>query len=245
MAESTKIALPTGWMLRLHGDEMDLALLARHSPIGRFVVIHEPELGYLMTSDQVRAAPSAREASDLAVADAAELWGICRLADRLCPPFHLGPVFSRRADGKYDTTIVAEAAHLRLRLFPPTIVVGTNVYAPDPPIFKMYGERAATDERIHRALWLYGLPDATSWVGLYRVLEVIEEDLGKIPSDTRAGWPSATRRKLFERTANSFQAVGGAARHGHTKRQPPKSPMPIEEARELIASLLAKWISEK
>jgi hypothetical protein len=33
--------ISAGWFVRIHGDEADLAALATHSPVGRFVVMRE------------------------------------------------------------------------------------------------------------------------------------------------------------------------------------------------------------
>ena len=79
------------------------------------------------------------------------------------------------------------------------------------------------------------------WVELYRLLEIVEDSVGR-NGITDAGW--ATKRQLarFRHTANSFEAVGDDARHGHKHFQPPRHPMSLNDARELIRQVLRQWL---
>ncbi|MDZ7694391.1 MAG: hypothetical protein U5K69_25255 [Balneolaceae bacterium] len=80
---------------------------------------------------------------------------------------------------------------------------------------------------------------------LYRIYEVIEEDIGSKEKIDDLGLASKTRIKLFKRTANSSQVLGSKARHGHRKHEPPKNPMSLEEAEALIKKLIIQWVNHK
>ena len=53
---------------------------------------------------------------------------------------------------------------------------------------------------------------------------------------------SDKERKLFKQTADHQDASGGESRHARNKQQPPKSPMPIDQARTMIGKLVAAWL---
>lgn len=55
----------------------------------------------------------------------------------------------------------------------------------------------------------------------------------------------ARLRELFTRTANSRRAIGGEARHGHNRFNPPKNPIPHKEAHDLVLSLVRRWLAEQ
>jgi hypothetical protein len=75
------------------------------------------------------------------------------------------------------------------------------------------------------------------------VFEVVETDVGsKMFAD---GWATKKEVKRFTRTANSRHAIGGEARHGHNRFQPPKRPMSHSEAHDLVLGLVRRWLAHK
>ena len=52
------------------------------------------------------------------------------------------------------------------------------------------------------------------WVSLYRLLEVVEADVGGVDGISDQGWATKTALKRFKHTANSPGAAGDSARHG-------------------------------
>jgi len=56
------------------------------------------------------------------------------------------------------------------------------------------------------------------------------------------GWISREEANLFTWTANSPDAVGEQARHGHQRNDPPPSPMREDEARTLVLTLIREWL---
>lgn len=84
-----------------------------------------------------------------------------------------------------------------------------------------------------------------TWVGLYRLYEVIEADIGSLEGIAANGWATRTELRHFKYTANSPGAIGDDTRHGRESTMPPKNPLTIEEARELMAQVMRCWVAAK
>lgn len=95
---------------------------------------------------------------------------------------------------------------------------------------------------ISRALALYGAVDH-NYRNLYMILEVIKEDCGSWNQLFQRGWASKSKIKNFKQTANSYEAVGRKSRHGSRDTPPPKKPISLDEAKELIDRILVNWIA--
>jgi hypothetical protein len=87
--------------------------------------------------------------------------------------------------------------------------------------------------------------DPLDWVALYRILEVVEEDVGGLGNIVGQGWASSRSLSRFKHTANSPSTTGDEARHGKEQTQPPAKPMTIAEARALIETVVHNWLSAK
>lgn len=59
-----------------------------------------------------------------------------------------------------------------------------------------------------------------TWVNMYRLYEVIQDDLGGKGSITSRGWASDNKIDLFKHTANHSAVLGGDARHGSQSKGP-------------------------
>jgi hypothetical protein len=111
--------------------------------------------------------------------------------------------------------------------------------APRPTVGEV--ELAQSNPRVAAALRIFGA-DAAGWIDYYKVLEIIQEDIGGDPADR--GYASKRQIVRFRRTANSPTVVGDAARHGRDRTEPPLDPMTWEEADSLIRSILAAWLAD-
>ncbi len=103
---------------------------------------------------------------------------------------------------------------------------------------------AFTSDELSRALYLYGSLEP-SWKNLYMVLETVEDDFGGQESLLNTNLIPKRELKLFKRTANSYRAIGSEARHGTKTYTPPRNPMSLKSAQELISKLLRDWIGLK
>lgn len=120
---------------------------------------------------------------------------------------------------------------------------GAVVPAPRPRFVAVI-RLAHSDAAVERAMRLFAA-DSASWVGLYRILEVVEEDVGGEKRLTRLGWASKMPIKDFKHSANSVEAAGNESRHGVEPGDPPARPMTIEEARKFGRNLVDGWLNSK
>jgi hypothetical protein len=97
------------------------------------------------------------------------------------------------------------------------------------------------DEKVDRVFRLINYDDE-SWVGLYNILEAIEEDEGDV---SKKGWVSKKERRRFRQTACSYDAVGEKARHGNKKVKSPRKPMTLPEAKSLLHKIITNWLGDK
>ena len=87
--------------------------------------------------------------------------------------------------------------------------------------------------------------DAQTWVGMYRIHEVIEHDLGGEHSMRKRGWGSGTDHKRFKHSANSVSVGGDESRHGEELGASPKNPMAPEEAVAYLNYVVEAWLASK
>ena len=80
---------------------------------------------------------------------------------------------------------------------------------------------------------------------LYKIYEIIADDIGGVEIIQDNGWASRNKIEGFTRTANSPDAIGDKARHGVQKNAPPKNPMSLGEAKALIHHLVKCWLNSK
>jgi hypothetical protein len=83
------------------------------------------------------------------------------------------------------------------------------------------------------------------WVNLYRILEIIGQDVGGRHGISGYRWTTKAALDRFRHTANSRTAIGDEARHGKEHTQPPSDPMALAEARSLIETVLHNWMRTK
>lgn len=96
--------------------------------------------------------------------------------------------------------------------------------------------RAATD-----ALALVGRSSPT-WSELYLVYEIVESNAGRRMFDE--GWIKRSEARSFNRTANSYTALGRTGRHGrHDRGNPPAAPMSQGQATRIMRSLVLAWLT--
>ena len=99
---------------------------------------------------------------------------------------------------------------------------------------------AGQDEYILKALHYFNLPH--TWANLHNLLDVIEASVGGERALNEKAWISQKERKRFTHTANSPAVLGDAARHGASTTDPPKHPMVLSQAEQLLTTLLVCWL---
>jgi hypothetical protein len=112
-----------------------------------------------------------------------------------------------------------------------------------PPPAPIPIEIALTDARVALALELFA--HDPNWYDFYKVLDVVEEDVGGERALEAKGWFPRSELKRFTQTANSHGAVGLEARHARDAFRPPKVPMPLADSVDLIRRVLISWLATK
>ncbi len=97
------------------------------------------------------------------------------------------------------------------------------------------------DEDAARALGLFGSLEP-SWKNLYLVFEVVMEDMGGQSALEAQGWIPRSHIRGFKQTANSYRALGQETRHAKLSYEPPAEPMLLQDAHELVRTILARWM---
>jgi hypothetical protein len=124
---------------------------------------------------------------------------------------------------------------------PVAVVINGEQMPPAPSTVPDHLWRAASDVDVAEVLGIMGPPDPLDWIDLCRVLEIIEHS-GRRQIAMDAAGISKKQVDVFSQTANHPQAAGPAARHARSKYEPPKHPMPIALARQLISKLVCAWL---
>lgn len=158
--------------------------------------------------------------------------GAASLVWRYYEPAKLGGIHRLAADGS-DSAITPLTA--RRGQVPPA-------KTSDPTLCDCVAV-AVADSRVATALAIYGAV-GRDWRGLYMLLEVVEEDLHGAEEITRRRSATQAQLQLFTHTANSFAALGAAARHAK-EWSPPAKPMTLHEATVLVEGVLHAWIRSK
>jgi len=84
-----------------------------------------------------------------------------------------------------------------------------------------------------------------SWINLYKVYEVIKDDVGGKHIVVNKGWVSEPDLSRFTQTAQSRAALGDYARHASEKYKPRAQQISLSEAKSLVKSILMKWLTTK
>jgi hypothetical protein len=160
--------------------------------------------------------------------------------------FSLGNIVRRDPDGKLHHYMQALGGGYRIRLQPATLSYSDAEGNFVTPVSDMvtWTKLAETETAVHRVLELYGKNEC-DWVNLYRIYEVIRADCGGEHALINRKWVAKDEIKLFTRTANSPDVTGLDSRHGVSNNHPPRSPMQLKTARQLIKTLTTVWINSK
>ena len=102
---------------------------------------------------------------------------------------------------------------------------------------------AAKEEIVARALRFFS--KEKNWVNLNKVLEAITVDLKSLEAVKAQNWVPRSEINRFTGTANNHTPAKGEARHGFDYGDPMPNPMTLGEAKQLIRTILARWLQTK
>jgi hypothetical protein len=113
---------------------------------------------------------------------------------------------------------------------------GKPVQAQIPPIAST--ARAITRRDAAEAVRLFHAR-GDDWTQLCNVIQMVRNDLRtEIPQE----WVSRTKLGLLERTAQFRETAGDTARHAKDTGEPPRKPMPLVEAQEIVRQIVIRWL---
>jgi len=227
------------WEVQLTGDPTDLQMLADTFTGGEIQVAQSGK-EYVLRSSKFELLDSAASVRATAIELVTALSGSARLVLGGRVVIGVGTDVSRVGpNGERESiTVLVGQAVSHERALPITVVHGTQIHRPADPILKWI-PLAMQDPDVAKALRLRNA-DELNWVDLYRLYELIENDVGR-PMH-QLGWASRNEIECFARTANSVAAAGDKARHGIERTDPPPEPMSLSHAWELIDRIMRAWL---
>lgn len=151
---------------------------------------------------------------------------------------HPGGLGRTRPDGNSDLFVHPEPAIGRVRAFPPTVLINGQVVG-EPLAAKILRLQAGNS---HLRLALHFLNLEESWYDLWKAYEAIRDGAGGESRLIEAGWATRSAIGRFRHTANSYAAIGDAARHAKLDGTPPDEPMTLSEADDFVRAILSQWL---
>jgi hypothetical protein len=243
----------TIWQVQLEGDGRDLEFLTTVLASGpRKVVRDRPGPGFSYESDAFDACTTSEQVEQLAEDEIAVLSGILKLERDARDSLRYGAVYKLNQNGGRDVFVrIRESLHVRTEMGAVTVVATDalgNLIArppPPPPRSAVLLQLAQVDAAVAKVLRLLSAADAMSWVGLYRLHEVIEADIGGQHKLEKQGWGSADDLRRFKHSANSVQVGGDKSSHGKEPHVAPKNPMTLAEAEAYVRYIVQAWLASK
>lgn len=232
----------TAWIVPLKGHAFDLEDLPVYLDGSPVTVVKRGASHYLQISTSVVGATHER-VGDLAIDFLGLINGAASALIDGYRPVELdgGGFYGIDAIGEIANTVIkVGSAEMRCKAGHVTIAVNGVTQKDCRKGLMDQLLREATRSRAKAdALALVGRPTPT-WSELYLVFELVEANAGSCMFAD--GWIGRTEATLFTRTANSYTALGKAARHGKDRGDPPSTPMQQRDAVQLMRSLVAGWL---
>lgn len=230
------------WSVQISGDEFDIEDLPKWFKDPELQVVKESD-GYYLKSTLFESMTDATLVRTKACYLMELIVGSAKLFRPDIREIKLGSVTEKTPNGhKEHHVLLASNINIRSKVSSISLVVDGKEESDHIPRPAEWAKIAGKNRIVRQALkfWVTGYKD---WINLYKVLEVIESDVGgKIYVN---GWAPKAAVNRFTQTANSYSALGNDARHAKNHIPPPAKPMNIKEACSLIKVLLEKWIDSK
>lgn len=240
------------WEVAIQGHPTDLAYLARRFKASPVVVVKRDDAdGYALRLDEFENCPDSVSVLAAAERQLVLLTGALMLERHAVDPLTAGAVYRKHPGGGKDVFVfVRDTLRVRMEMGDPVVTVtdADGRVVPQPvaePRSVRVMRLCTTDAAVEKAMRLVAATDVRSWVGLYRLYEVIEADVGGENALVQRGWSSSRGASRFKHSANSVEVAGDGARHGKEPTDPPAKPMTLDEADLFVRDLLAKWLASK
>lgn len=235
------------WQLQLTGDSSDLEHLSENLSSGSLRVLKDLQ-GYVLESQNFASCNSSEQVLEKSREHLAILSGILMAARQAPRALGAGAVILKNTDGS-GQIFMSFHEELHARDFVDAVVIDSQGIKVAPPRHVARSvvllQLALSDPAVAKVLRLLASPDRRTWVGLYRLHEVILEEIGGEKQLERLGWGSKTDLRRFKHSANSVAVAGDSARHGTEQSDAPKNPMTLDEADAYCGYVLQAWLTSK
>jgi hypothetical protein len=221
------------------GGDWELGEIAPH--LAGSIRVSRADDGWELTSDAFSGLTDAGTVRVFAEETISLLNGLAAIWLQEPGPIQVGNVRRYRPDGRKDVWVFPEPISLRLRVGTPTVLI--NGVAPQARSWIPDLELAAYDPKVQAVLAFLG--GNVTWHSLYAALDTILNDDRTAGRKGVRDWAGVSDRRLshFTRTANSFGAIGTAARHG-PRFMAPEQTLSLSDARVLVSEIARKWLDQ-
>jgi hypothetical protein len=234
------------WLVQLTGENYDLEELSKSLKAPELTIDQE-EGGYVLRSADLNNLNDADVVRQKASEILSLINGGARLTQGMRKPLEIAHVILVKDNGSRQIFVnLTEGIILRDSVI--VVAVGEGGILQEvrqSDVIPRWVLAARHDENTGKVLRFFG-SGRHDWVTLYKIYEVIRDDVGGIAKIEKNGWATEKAIKRFTQTANSPGAIGGNARHGTDRGTiRPKNPMSLSEAKSLIEGLAHSWLRSK
>ncbi len=234
------------WRAVLSGDEYDLETLAGLFRTGDPTVERVGDV-FLLGSASFDSLPEPDEVTKaIAVRDAAvEMLELVNGAAKIDSLSHrsvgLSGRIHREVNGEEPHIHILASAEVRMRALLVAVASGGAVSGVPPQApAQQWVSVAASDADVGEVLRLFSQP-TVGWEALFKVLEIIEHNVGGRQVLLRHKWVTSGRLGIFTASANHPGVSGADARHARLSGSTPSRSMIVDEGRALMQSLFQQW----
>ena len=237
------------WECKVAGPEPELKQLAQSLRTERLSVSRRGE-GFYVRSSCLGEDPDVKSFRDAADRIVDCLSGAARLLLGATESIRLVGFAEIDGGGKVGRQIaIAVVGHIKIRGYSATVRMtdsNGNVveYRPADAAID-WVQSAMSNEAVFNVLKIMSPKNEMDWVNLYRIYEIVVNDVKGLGEIVRREWATKKAINRFKRTANHPDAVGLHARHGFLKEAPPERPMLLSEARALVETIVHGWLRER
>ncbi len=226
------------WLVELVGYDRALLQLSNVFDFDECAIV-ETQDRYFMTSSEFSSEQDPYAVLTIARSKLVCVNALGRLAGELHSALSCGDAFKLSRSGALEQVRVAPvlyAVNIRQKTAEASRVLNSRMA-------RALLDACSQDQPVKWAVCLWANCEH-DWFTLYKVYEILEQ-AGKTEAAIEAGKYTRSQFNLLKRTACSAQAVGvEAARHAK-QHPPPKNPMSLSDAENVIASLLRDWLLER
>lgn len=241
-AQTTRQSVFVKWKARLRGHDFDLLSLMEIFADGDPTVSRSDDGGFVLESSAFDSLQEATEVSAAAAKLLTLLNGAAKGLDNSYRFVELAGHFQKEQG--VHAVVLGETVTVRARANVGRVTIDGVAVSPSPSPAKEWPALAAANRNVADALRLLGTADL-DWVGLYKLLEIVKDDVGGKRRIIDEGWATEQLLSEFGAAANRPDLSGDAARHARIGGRPPERAMTVGEGRQFVLALVRSWLQWK